>query len=120
VTRILLDSDVFVDHLRGHRCIVAGTDAVHYSSITRAELFAGHASEERRVRRVLEPFSELLVDRAVTERAGRLRRKNRIRLPDALIAATALEHRLTLVTRNTGDFEAIRGLRLRQNVDATA
>jgi len=30
-------------------------------------------------------------------------------LPDALIAATALVHRLALVTRNRRDFERVRG-----------
>lgn len=113
MTRILLDSDIFVDHLRGHRRLTVGADTIHYSSVTRAELFAGRGTEERRVRRLLEPFTELVVDRPVAERAGRLRRSTAIRLPAALIAATALEHRLLLVTRNTKDFEAARGLRLR-------
>jgi hypothetical protein len=42
-----------------------------------------------------------------------VRRETRIRTPDALIAATALRHRLTLVTRNRRDFEAVGRLRLR-------
>jgi len=58
-------------------------------------------------------MTELPVDRAVAERAGRIRRTSRIRLPDALIAATAIEHRLTLVTRNARDFDEVKGLRLR-------
>ena len=36
-----------------------------------------------------------------------------LRLPDALIAATALEHDLQLATRNTKDFASVRGLRMR-------
>jgi predicted nucleic acid-binding protein len=117
VTRLLLDSGVFVDHLRGRRRIAPGTNDIHYSAVTRAELFAGRSTEERRVRRLLEPFIELDVDRSVAERAGRLRRSSAIRLPDALIAATALEHRLVLVTRNTEDFAAVRGLRFRPVTD---
>jgi predicted nucleic acid-binding protein len=113
VTRILLDSDVLVDHLRGHRRIVAGRDELHVSAITRAELCSGRGADERRVRRLLEPVTDLPVDSAIAERAGRLRRDSRRRLPDALIAATALEHRLTLVTRNLRDFEGIRGLKVR-------
>ncbi len=116
MTRILVDSDVLVDHLRGHRRLVAGSDELHVSSVTRAELFAGRGAEERRIRRLLAPMIELPVDTAIAERAGRLRRGNAIRLPDALIAATALEHRLTLVTRNSRDFASVRGLKLRTPV----
>lgn len=113
VARILVDTDVLVDHLRGHRRLVAGRDEVHVSALTRAELFSGHGGEERRIRRLLQPMIGLPVDMAVAERAGRLRRDSQRRLPDALIAATALEHRLTLLTRNVRDFEGIRGLRVR-------
>ncbi len=113
MARILIDSDILVDHLRGHRRFTAGTDEVFVSVITRAELFAGRATEERRVRQLLEPFSEVSVDASIAERAGRLRRGPGVRLPDAIIAATALEHRLALATRNVRDFAGVRGLRLR-------
>lgn len=58
------------------------------------------------------PFRELPVDRRVAERAGRLRRESGIRTLDAPIAATALEHRLTLLTPNTRGFRDVRGPRL--------
>jgi predicted nucleic acid-binding protein len=83
------------------------------SVVTRAELLSGRGSEERRVQRLLEPMTNLSLDTAIAERAGRLRRGTVRRLPDALIAATALEHRLTLVTRNVRDFDGIRELKLR-------
>ncbi len=113
VARILVDTDVLIDHLRGHRRLMASRDQVHVSTVTRAELFSGRGVEERRIRRLLQPMIELPVDAAIAERAGRLRRDSARRLPDALIAATALEHKLTLVTRNTRDFEGIRALRVR-------
>lgn len=109
---LLLDTDIFVDHLRGARRIRAGDDTIHYSVVTRAELLAGRATEEGRVGLLLAPFRELTVDRAVAERAGRLRRGASIRMADALIAATALAHDCTLVTRNSRDFEGVPGLRL--------
>lgn len=111
--RILVDSDVFVDHLRGRHRFTPGADEVHYSAVTRAELFAGRGTEERRVRRLLEPFTELAVDRDVAERAGRLRRTLGIHLRVALMAATAQKYRLVLVTRNARDFGRITGMCLR-------
>ena len=80
--------------------------------ITRAELFAGDSATEL-VGSLLGPFREVPVDRTVAERAGRIRRESGLRLPDALIAATAIEHRLALATRNHKYFDAVRGLRLR-------
>ena len=109
---LLVDTDVFVDHLRGARRFRPGEHTIWYSVVTRAELFAGRGTEEDRVGQLLAPFRELPVSREVAERAGRLRRGSAIRMADALIAATALEHGCSLLTRNTRDFQAIEGLPL--------
>ena len=111
---VLVDTDVFVDHLRGARAMTAAVEGtISYSVITRAELFAGQRGDEDTINVLLGPFSELSVDRAIAERAGRLRRTLPIRMPDALIAATALERGLDLMTRNRRDFERVQGLTLR-------
>lgn len=120
MAEILIDTDVFVDHLRGARRLVPGTDRVSYSVITRAELFAGRGTEETRVTRLLAPFREVAVDRAIAERAGRIRRQTGTSMADALIAATAIEHGLTLTTRNTADYAGIRGLKLRSSAGSRA
>lgn len=112
-TDLLVDTDVWIDHLRGAHPLgrpTAGT--ISYSVITRSELFAGRTNEAR-VDDFLAPFREIAVDRSIAERAGRLRRGSALRTPDALIAATAIEHRLALVTRNRRDFRDIPGLQLR-------
>jgi predicted nucleic acid-binding protein len=48
----------------------------------------------------------LPVDKAVAQRCARLHVPDPRSERDALIAATALVHRMTVVTRNVGDFEA--------------
>lgn len=109
---ILVDTDIFIDHLRGAVEVKPGRHRLHYSVVTRAELFAGATGAGLAVQ-VLAPFREIPVDRPIAERAGRIRRESGLRMPDALIAATALERRLGLATRNTKHFEQVRGLRIR-------
>ena len=41
-----------------------------------------------------------------------IRKSNKIKLPDAIIAATAIVYNLTLVTRNIDDFKNISGLKI--------
>ena len=109
---LLVDTDYFVDHLRGAHELRRGGHRLFYSVITRAELFAGTTGSDLVVR-LLSAFRELPVDREVAEHAGRIRRESGLRLPDAVIAATAVVHGLALATRNRRDFARVRGLRLR-------
>jgi hypothetical protein len=113
VANVLVDTDIFIDHLRGAQQLAPGRHRLAYSVVTRAELFAGTTATDA-VSQLLAPFRELSVDRAVAERAGRIRRDTGARLPDALIAATALEHGMNLATRNDSDFKAVSGLRIRE------
>lgn len=53
------------------------------------------------------------MDRSIAERACQIRLETGIRLPDALIAASALEHRLDLASRRDRDFRKVKGLRIR-------
>jgi predicted nucleic acid-binding protein len=86
VADVLVDTDVFIDHLRGAQRLVPGEHRLHYSVVTRAELFAGSVATDA-LTALLAPFREIVVDRAIAERAGRVRRESGIRLPDAFIAA---------------------------------
>ncbi len=109
---LLVDTDVFINHPREAVKLRARQHRLHYSVITRAELFSGREGTDRAAQ-VLAPFREIGIDRAVAERAGRIRREFGLHLAGALIAGTALEHGLTLVTGNRKDFEGVHGLRLR-------
>ncbi len=64
----------------------------------------------------LEAFLDLAtvipLDDLVTKTTIELRRQRKIKLPDAIIAATALAYKLTLITRNSKDFERITDLKV--------
>ena len=52
------------------------------------------------------------INDSVIEKTIEIRKYCRIKLPDAIIAATALVHNLTLLTRNVADFKNIENLNL--------
>ena len=60
--------------------------------------------DARRLKSFLAGFHRVLIDELVSEIAVEIRRRTRIRLPDALIWASARRIDGMLVTRNTKDF----------------
>jgi predicted nucleic acid-binding protein len=113
VSQVLFDTDVLIDHIRGHRQLRAGDVAGScISVVTRAELFAGREDGEPTVEALLERFSEIDLTPDIATRAGRIRRDTGLDIADALIAATAIAHQIPLMTRNRRHFERISELRL--------
>ena len=55
---------------------------------------------------------ELALTRAVVDRVIALRGQSAIKLPDAIIAASALVEGLPLMTGNVADFKSVSGLTL--------
>lgn len=108
--RAVLDSNILIDHLRGLGA--AGTEIARYapaviSPITWIEVMAGASEDVERaaLRTFLASFELAPWTRPIMERAALLRNETRLRLPDAIVLATALCDDLILVTRNTKDFD---------------
>jgi predicted nucleic acid-binding protein len=107
--RSVLDTCILVDYLRGveaARVEIARYERPAVSVVTWMEVLAGTAGEEegRTVRAFLGRFDVLPLTPAVAERAVAIRRARRVRLPDAVIQATADDLGALLVTRNERDF----------------
>ncbi len=104
----LLDTNILIDHLNAvppARAEIARYDDRAISIITWMEVMVG-AKEELAdaTRRFLEGFEVVDLKEPIAERAVALRRQYRIKLPDAIIWATAQTTGRLLVTRNTKDF----------------
>ncbi|SPD73158.1 conserved hypothetical protein [uncultured Desulfobacterium sp.] len=56
---------------------------------------------------MLSIFTIIYVDQKIADIVVDIRKKNRIKLPDAIISATAISENVQLVTRNIDDFENI-------------
>jgi predicted nucleic acid-binding protein len=85
------------------------------SAVTRAEVLAWPSHTPTSLQNataLLDVFQLVAVDRAIADEAARIRREHGVKLPDALIAATALQMKLALVTANAKDFEKIKGLQV--------
>ena len=85
------------------------------ASVSRVEALGYHritGDENVALRRFFSSSPSYPLDDEVIERAIALRKQTNMGLADALIAATALEYDLPLVTRNIDDFKHIAGLRV--------
>ena len=117
--RNVIDTNVWIDALSGKLGaaaflkITVQASWAGYSAITRLELFGLPGlkdEEEHKIVELLKPFPEIAVDSKIIDRAIRVRKAKRIKVPDAIIAATALEKECSLITRNIEDFKGIAGL----------
>jgi predicted nucleic acid-binding protein len=52
------------------------------------------------------------LDESIKSKTVEIRRKYKLKLPDAIIAATAISFDFTLVTRNTNDFNKVKELQV--------
>ena len=109
--RAIIDSDVLIDYLQGHD--KAKNELERYSKreisiISWMEILAGADSPEDE-KACLEFLSTLTVHQLsleIASEAVRIREAFRIRLPDAIVWATARSEGCLLVTRNSRDFPA--------------
>jgi predicted nucleic acid-binding protein len=120
---MLLDSNLIIYSVRpGHaelRRFIA-ENAPSVSAISVVEVLGYHGlqpSDAARFEQFFAASRVLPVDDEVIGRAVQLRRARRMTLGDALIAGTALTHRLVLVTHNARDFRWIEGLTLLDPLD---
>jgi predicted nucleic acid-binding protein len=116
----LIDSNTVIDFCNGKlpekgKELLFSIEKPIISIITHIEVLGFYGieeNEERQMRDFISISGILLLDMDVALRTIEIRQKNRIKLPDAVIAASAIIHGLALVTRNVNDFKNIPNLEL--------
>ena len=119
---IVLDTDIFIDFLRGVDTAInffkENNDKIAFSAITESELLSGEVCNNKNERsnliHFLAQFDKIEVDNPLAQIAGDVRREFGLEVPDAIIAASAMIIDAQLVTRNTKHFENIKGLEVRK------
>lgn len=85
------------------------------SIITQIEVFSKRGldiGEIEKIQEFMNTATTYEVNKMVAEQAINIRLRYKVKLPDAIIAATAVCYNLALVTRNVSDFKNIAGLEI--------
>lgn len=103
----LLDTNILIDFLNGIEAAreeIALYDDKAISLITWMEVMVGAGEDEPRIKAFLSGFRLVAIDSNVAAEAVRIRQGRKIKLPDAIILASARTSHRLLITRNTKDF----------------
>lgn len=114
-----MDTNAVIDYL-GDKLPYKGSSLmdklpVTISVITHIEVLGWYGINEDQLKRLTSFMDDAIIyplEDAYVNRTIQLRQHYKIKLPDAVIAATALVEGLILITRNTGDFKNIAGLKV--------
>lgn len=125
---VICDSDTLIDYLdenaKRHSNAVdvienkIGLDNAMISVVTKMEILAGASNkkEQTELAKHIDGFALSLINDKVSLKALELFLKynlsHSLKIPDAIIAATAIEAEVELFTYNTKDFKFISGLKL--------
>ena len=101
--RYLLDTNAIIYLIGGRLAVPRPAGQYSFSVITEIELlsFPGLSTEdEQKIGELLALLDRVELTQAVRLEAIRLRKQKRLKLPDAIIAASALEHNATVLTND--------------------
>ncbi|MEI7979905.1 MAG: type II toxin-antitoxin system VapC family toxin [Bacteroidota bacterium] len=122
VQKYLIDSNTVIDYLNG-KLPFNGNSFVNsivdeepkISVITKIEVLGFNLQSGEDYQIVVDFINDNMVynlDESIINKTIELRKKYKIKLPDAIIAATALCNDLAIVSRNTDDFKKIKELKI--------
>ena len=128
MNRCVIDTNIVIYTLKGVKEAVEtmkkleeDSIEIYYSTIVEAELFSFHElTNEQRVKikglldlgEIIDVDSEVALKAAELRALSRENHQRKLKLPDAIVAATAFVHDAVLITRNVGDFNHLESVGL--------
>ena len=118
--KLLIDTDIMVDFLRGFpkavKYLKTHSEEIIVSAITVAEFYAGVRDDERRhLDDLIALFKVIPISQEIAETGGLIKQRyykyHGVGLADAIIAATSVHSDAELKTLNTKHYPMIKGLR---------
>lgn len=117
----LMDTNAVIDYL-GNKLPASSMDFMNtvidaipnVSVVTKIEVLGFNASDEhyQLLTHFINDANVLELSNNVVEASIEIRKKHKTKLPDAIIAATALVYNLAVISRNASDFKNIEGLQV--------
>lgn len=117
----LIDSNVVINYMANNfdsstlsKLDVVFDTAFNYSVIAFMEVMSYNysISDLEKFEKLFKSGTQLEINEAVVAETIKIRKESKIKLPDAIIAATAIVHNLKLLTDNTNDFTKVPGLKV--------
>ena len=111
--KFLVDSNIIIYHLNQNSIATdflrANYEQIAISQITFIEVLSFDFSEEieKDIKELLLTFKIIDVTNEIANQAIENRKIKKIKIPDNIIASTAMVYNLTLVTRNVKDFNKL-------------
>jgi toxin FitB len=112
----LIDTNILSDYIKGAlpqktRNVLRRQSIIKISFIAKIELLCWK-EHEYVIKNLLSICSVENITEEIINECINIRRSYAIKLPDAIIAATAISENLILITGNSKDFKAVRGLKI--------
>ena len=90
-------------------------NSFNISTITKIEILGWHKisrEDKNKIERFIKNSNVIYIQKELEELAIRIKQEKKVATPDAIIAATAINYNLVVVTRNENDFNNIKGIEI--------
>lgn len=104
--KYLLDTNILIGLIKGNEAAIQQLNDVNlqdcaYSSVTRMELLGFPDITQHEIKVIsalLDRMTYTGINHSIEDQTITLKQQHRLKLPDAIIAATAIEHKIGLLT----------------------